>query len=463
MALDLKADITRLKGAEYNPRNIVGEDLEALRESVRTLGVVKPIIAHGETIVAGHQRTKALTAEGVTTAPVYFIEQDLTVYDEVLFNQLHNGTDSDEGNPDAVLDGELSVGWNQIPADSVRGNFRSEGAALRAQMSRLILKYGPWGGVVALDTGEVIHCGHYAIACASTGEDVLAYVVPAAKRKEYMERLGRVYGVYSYDHVERKDYLQSLAQLPRLRVKTAGAKKSALYEKMVRPWLKENPTAKVLDFGCGHGDYVKMLSKLGFDIRGFDPFHRKGKALNLSKINRMVDGIKEAGCQFDAVVCDSVINSVNCVESRDALFTTIAAFCKPGGTVFTAGRSKKYKEGTRRFTASKMRTQTVNLLTFFDENGFSGTYRKGAWFFQLYNDRPEIEVLADYAGMDIEEGSFCDTRGDWQASLKVREQRPSEDQVLKAIEWEFNLPISGDARLGRMDMVDAVRDALFSN
>ena len=59
--LHLEYDITNLRGAEYNPRKIDDSDIEALAESVSRLGVVKPIIVRDDLIVAGHQRTKALS------------------------------------------------------------------------------------------------------------------------------------------------------------------------------------------------------------------------------------------------------------------------------------------------------------------------------------------------------------------------------------------------------------------
>jgi len=459
MGLVLDASITPLKGAEYNPRHIDGEDLEALRESVTELGIVKPIIANGETIVAGHQRTRALRAVGIEEAPVYFIDEELTVYDEVIFNQLHNGTDSDEMDAECFVEGLESVtGWHQADPECVRGNHRAPGAIFRTQMQKLILKYGPWGGCVATQDGEVIHCGQYALACALVGEPVLVFVIEESDREKFIERLGRSYGVYSYDHVEKKDYIQSLAQMPRLRKGKGGVnsmKKSVLYETQVIPWLRDNPDAKVLDFGCGHGDYVKMLRD-EYDIRGFDPFHRKRSQLNISAINRMADGIIEAGCQFDAVVCDSVINSVNCVESRDALFATISAFCRPGGNVFMAGRARKHRENVKTFTKAATKSKTPVDIAFLDEHGFTGTYRRGSWFFQLFIDKADVIKFADVAGMDVVGGSFPASAGEWQGVLKVRDERPCKEMLLDAVRWEFNLPVSGDARLGRHDVAEAL-------
>jgi len=89
--------VAHLRPAPYNPRRIAEPAFLALRESIASLGMLKPIIvADTGTIVAGHQRTRALLATGKTTTPAYVIS-NLNQQDEMKFNQLHNGTDMDTG------------------------------------------------------------------------------------------------------------------------------------------------------------------------------------------------------------------------------------------------------------------------------------------------------------------------------------------------------------------------------
>ena len=103
--LDLNADITGLRGADYNPRHITPEDLDTLAESIATLGLVKPLIVRKDLLVAGHQRTKALRKLGIDRAAVFRLGRDTTVYDEIRFNQLHNGTDLDGGDENVRIAG----------------------------------------------------------------------------------------------------------------------------------------------------------------------------------------------------------------------------------------------------------------------------------------------------------------------------------------------------------------------
>jgi ParB family chromosome partitioning protein len=231
-----------LRGAIYNPRRIAQETLIALRHSITRLGICKPIIATtGGTVLAGHQRSKALMAAGITHGPVVLLPQ-VSAESEVRFNQLHNGTDFDSGD-EAV----------RIPASGVRGyeetavlagNTRAKLAPVRSQIAGLLLKYGNWGGCVATQSGDVIHAAQYALACYTVGLPARVYRIPDEMESEARELLGRQYGVFSYDHLERRTYVQTFAQMFRLRGNEGGPSKSSLYENVVLPQLR--PGERVL-------------------------------------------------------------------------------------------------------------------------------------------------------------------------------------------------------------------------
>ena len=50
--------------ADYNPRYCSDEAIARLCKSIEEVGMVKPVIVRGRTLVAGHQRTKALARMG---------------------------------------------------------------------------------------------------------------------------------------------------------------------------------------------------------------------------------------------------------------------------------------------------------------------------------------------------------------------------------------------------------------
>jgi ParB family chromosome partitioning protein len=276
--LCLNFDIRTLRGADYNPRMIDDAVFADLRVSVRTLGCVKPIIARGDTIVAGHQRTRAMLAEGITTAPVFLLGSAASTYDEVRFNQLHNGTDLDYGDERMRITVPVAPGWRRVRPSMIeqRTGGSMAGAKVRNEVMRLITRHGNWGGCVANTRGDIFHAAQYAMSARTLGTMCLVHVVPDEHEAFARRALGAQYGVFSYDHLPKQTFIQTLAQLNRL----SGEEKdnrSPTYEDMVIPWLVRHPGARVLDFGCGKGDYVSRLSRAGHNIIGVEFFRRARK------------------------------------------------------------------------------------------------------------------------------------------------------------------------------------------
>lgn len=60
--LELDYPIKNLVGADYNPRQIDEASLKMLRQSIKALGIVKPIIVSGNLIVAGPPTDKSPTS-----------------------------------------------------------------------------------------------------------------------------------------------------------------------------------------------------------------------------------------------------------------------------------------------------------------------------------------------------------------------------------------------------------------
>lgn len=450
--LNLNYPIANLRGAEYNPRIISDTDLETLCQSIKQLGLVKPLIVRNDLLVAGHQRTKALLSLGVETAPVYLLSQDTTTYDEVRFNQLHNGTDLDCGDENCFIEGDLSLGYQQINPERLTGNFRGKLAGVRGEIAKLITKYGSWGGIVATQAGEVIHASQYALAAKLCGVQITTFVIKNERKNEYQNFLNKQYGVFDYSKIKRTTYVQSYAQMNRLR--GDSQLKSTLYHNFVEPWLKKHPEAIGLDFGCGHGDYVKKLSSQGFDIIGVELFKRVGATdkLDITAINKMIDYlvIYLKKQRFDYVVCDSVLNSIDCEEAEKSVMTLLNLFCKPGGLVFFSGRN--LERVTEEATNMTKHTQKGRSIEFLDNKGFTALYRKGHWFFQKFHDNEDCEkLITDYGFKKIDHRR--NIRGtSWQVvAAKIREI--NLEDAIAAVSYEFNLPLSPTRRLNRHNEV----------
>lgn len=446
--LHMEYDITNLRGADYNPRYIGEDELNLLAESVQELGLVKPLIARGNLLVAGHQRTKALRKLGVHRAPVYVLPVDTTTYDEVRFNQLHNGTDMDSGDEAVTIEGGFnSLGYQVVEPDRITGNFRARMAAVRRQICQLIIKYGSWGGVVATESGKVIHCSQYALAAAMTSAPLTCYVIPDEQEDKYRLYLNKQYGEFSYDNLERHTYIQTFAQMMRLRKGKSGKEnKSKLYESMVVPWLIKNKDAVGLDFGSGQGDYAMRLRSQGYQLDDVELFRRKGgsRVIDMRAVNRMIDQMinrLESYGQYDYVVLDSVMNSVDSLEAEQAVMDMVNALCKVGGTVFFSGRKTERVVDQLRMTKQESQSRNVEFL---DKHGFTALYRNGKWFYQKYHDKAQVEKLCSRHLLDVVHHERNASSTSWQVTAKKKAKVPLK-RALAAAEFEFNLPV-GDSR-----------------
>ena len=105
---------------------------------------------------------------------------------------------------------------------------------------------------------------------------------------------------------------------------------------------------KILDFGCGFGNDVKLLQKKGFDITGYDPYYFP----------------QYPNEKFDTIICFYVLN-VLFPEEQANVIMQIAHLLKPGGKAYYAVRRDIKKEGFREHYIHKKPTyQCIVKLPF---------------------------------------------------------------------------------------------------
>lgn len=456
--LDLNGDIRGLKPADYNPRAITSGAVEKLKTSLKLLGCVKPIIVRNNTIVAGHQRTRALLEMGITQAPVYRLTNDASYYDEVRFNQLHNGTDIDQAADSVIVDiTDLKPGFNVIPPVKITVPGRPTGATLRHQIMDLMTKFGPWGAAVVNSEGRVFHAPQYAIACKILKKPLLVYLVEKEKEQSARLMLAEEYGVFNYDSLKRNTYIQTLAQLFRLRDAPSGKQfKSPTYENLVIPYLKKNPKARVLDFGCGQGDYAKRLTAQGYSVRQLEFFRRAPgiNAIDVTAVNGMVDQVisdlRTFG-RYDAVVCDYVMNSVDSVQAESDVLTCLHTLCKLDGDIFFSGRMRNLDDRLKRRKQSTGKTD----VSFLDENGLTAILRKGVWFYQKFHSKEDVQKICQNFKWPIVQLNYNGSIA-WQVHVKNSSSNQLPSLIAEAVNREFNMIISREGRtLGRNDDIKA--------
>lgn len=406
--IDLNYPIDGLVKAEYNPRVITPESEDALMTSIQSIGMAKPVIVRGKTIVAGHQRVAALRKLGAKNVPVFLLPEGTTTYDEVSFNQLHNGTDLDLGveNARVTCDIKGKRGFINVPSEHLTASLKCEGAVIRIEINRLVGLYGNWGSVVATDDGEIIHCAQYAISIINLGKPLLVFVIDSKNKDQFRKLLGDKYGKFSYDHIERFHYMQSFVQPYRHKANSVfdleGSGEGTLYTKLLHPILKKNRNLRVLDFGSGRGENALDFRKKGFNICNVEFFFRDADghidqfATN-AMINRVIWEIKNNG-RFDVVVCDYVLNSINSMQAEDDVLRCLQYFAKPKGIICFSGRNDT-KE-LEKITSLRGKSSLFRRLNFADDNGLTANYRKGSWVFQKFHSKEQRQEILTRMGWE---------------------------------------------------------------
>ena len=446
--------IADLRPADYNPRSIDDAALQALCESLKTLGIIKPVVALKDgLIVAGHQRTRAAKLAGLTHTPVCFLSKAPSPADEIRFNQLHNGTDLDSGAEKAVVQAAGAPGFDLV--DLVSADYRAVGASTRAELARMLTAYGNWGGCVASLDGRVLTGASYALAASAIGMKVRTCFVDDERAKLVSAIFAKAYGRYDYAKVKRQTYNQTFAQMFRLREGAKRGNESPTYK-----WLlgRTPKTTRLLDFGCGQGDYVRSLRAQGYDIQGMEFFRRKGSALDVSASQRMIDAlilsIKTRGL-FDSVICDYVLNSVDTQQAEDDVMACVNAFCKPGGRIFISGRTRDRLVEHARMTKS---TAGKREAEFLDKDGISGLFRAGEWFFQKFHNKTEVAAIVGKHFREDAAFEFQKQSVSWQATFLKGKASPG---AREGIEREFNLPLPNGRSFNRQAEVLSVMESFL--
>lgn len=483
--------IDSLVPAPYNPRRIDEDSFSALVESIKTLGVIRPIIVTDKlTILAGHQRTKAMKAAGLTHTPAYMATGNVTKLEEMRFNQYHNRVDSEDRRTSVhVPPGE---GWEVVDPAEISGWEQVRRNSFKNTVGRMILLHGPWSNIIANESGQVLVGSIYAAATAAIGYPLLVRYVPDDWTGIVSEKFGREYGEFNYENISMDQWGQASHQPVRKidGYDDAGAKNkgvvghllSTLWEQDVMPYLTKGDA--ILDFGSGRGAYAKAMRTEGYEVLDVEFYRRKRGSYSIDHVTvqKSIDKLCEfiaSGRQFDVTILDSVLNSVGKPEGEKACMTIINALCRPGGQIAFSGKSlssyefnkREDKEGEAAF---RHQVQVRQDDHFFDRNGNTAVFVNGFWRFQKFHRMEEVEHLArTYIGPEFRLVNMGSKRGPlgenrpgtvetfrgammWQCTgFKATEV--SEEDLIAAVEYEFSLPY----RSGRtVDRVDDVMHAL---
>ena len=447
--------IDNITPADYNPRLLKDDAFEMLKKSIQELGIVKPIIVNKKNgiIIAGHQRTKAMKALGIKECPAFIM--DIDKEDEIRFNQLHNRCEYEISNdaPKVKINAPIVKGFQRVETKDITILDKGKLGALNNELCRLVAKYGDFGCPIADLDGNVFVSSAYARASKLCNRPL--WVFGADNVDKIVDYMSQTYGEFSYDNLPRTTWQQSYAQMFRIRENSKRYNRSTLYETMVIPFVQNHKKLSLLDFGAGQKDYAKMLKSKGYDIIAVDPYHRKGTSNQIDVTGNKMDylaicnRIEQKGL-FDVVICDSVLNSVDSKDAEINVINTCRALCKPNGIIFISGRCfeqanyQTFREGAVRSKQSDIR--------FFDKNNFSAQQRQGEWFYQKFHDveqRNKVLVMIGEGKVQI----LHNRRSGFQ--IMANNTKPlSEEDALKALKAEFNMPLPNGKSYGLQDKIE---------
>lgn len=189
--------IDQITPADYNPRKIKENAFEKLQESLLKFGVCKAVIANLDgTIVAGHQRTKAMKAVGINHCPIFILEKNVSLQDEIKFNLMHNSVETETAKMRIDNAADLPFGFTLIENTHLEAVHKGKGSIIK-EISRLISKYGDYGNIIVDEDGNVIHNADYAYCCKLLGNDCVVYKMHNEHVREYGEVrwIGQLLGV----------------------------------------------------------------------------------------------------------------------------------------------------------------------------------------------------------------------------------------------------------------------------
>lgn len=454
-------EIARITPATYNPRFLSEEAFERLCASIGRFGVIKPIILNADdTILAGHQRTKAMASLGMETTPAAKLANQANADAEVHFNLQHNSVE--EADCEVVVPPREEAGYHWVRHQDIRIKSLGRSAQRIGVTSRMLAKHGPWGSAVADAAGNVIANSDYAAAVKKLRVPLLVHY-NSGDAKDLQAVLDGDFGIYDASQAALTPYVQTMLQRFRLRYpkdkdnkpdwrdRSEGSFRSTTWEQHCLPWLTKQH--KVLDFGAGRMDYALHLQKDGYDVQTYEPFFihvdeetreliGEGRHFDVAAIAKMILLMEKrvrAGELYDVIILDSVINATATEDFQKAIFTTLAALLKPGGRMVmgTLGlRSASMDYGSARVNQARTK--------YLGEHNRAVSYHDGVMYAVKYHTEDTLREALSPHFADIALPGHADAGQLHAICRKPKVAEPAD--LIWALDQEFNMEYPGGYR-----------------
>lgn len=142
-----------------------------------------------------------------------------------------------------------------------------------------------------------------------------------------------------HHHAEAKRFVDWYEEMAKSRFANAFSYGRHKIDVLLDEVLKEQPAgARILDIGCGTGEYVRRANELGFNASGVEPAEAMREVAikknpEASIVSGVATEIPYPDESFDLVICIEVLRYLNLSDIRQAL-RELRRVLRPGGTMF---------------------------------------------------------------------------------------------------------------------------------
>src|SRR5262245_30105777 len=142
-----------------------------------------------------------------------------------------------------------------------------------------------------------------------------------------------------HHHDEAKQFVDWYDEMARSRFANAFSYGRHKIDVLLDEVLKQQqPGARILDVGCGTGEYVRRANELGFAASGLEPADAMREAAikknpGASIVSGIATELPYPDESFDLVICIEVLRYLDLSDVRQALHE-LRRVLRPGGTLF---------------------------------------------------------------------------------------------------------------------------------
>jgi ParB family chromosome partitioning protein len=185
-----------------------------------------------------------------------------------------------------------------------------------------------------------------------------------------------------------------------------------------------------------------MLSERGYNLLAYEPHFQDKGVLNVREVVKQINGLHtdlSRNGLYDAVVLDSVLNSVVNSRFEHAVLTTCNALLKQDGRIYIGTRSLNFTERLKTFKTYNSHGRDIQFL---DKENFGATYRSGVWTMQHFHTHDSLRnLLLEY----FENVEIKGRESEVQLyAIASHPRKLPRTKVEEAINVEFNMEYPGN-------------------